>query len=629
MPLILGHFTGAGMRTDFHWVILSVAIAVFFAPNALAAGSGVMWSSYVNVDAVPTNMPILLVDHEGPVTIKVKANMSWDYPEWRQARLDLLDMNGTVVFTHHYEIMEQPGWRVGTYTATATLAPGMYYVRATKEGPSAYYQFETSAVGFVWPSGVNFTGYIHGGLNPLGSYWFFVPEGTTTFTFRKRGGGLASIFAPDGSMRAKLTFADSAQAVTVDNASAGAFWRVDLNVEYYDVQPYLHGIPPFFAESPAAWFDGGSPPTGFGAGSGPLWFREVSEAAGPVTMPMLRVDQAGPLPITVLTRALDGPGWLTLSLLDETGSAVFTQHFDFSAGFHRSAVTPSVTAGRYYLKIVRSSDTFYRFQTGAARFVWPAGVDFKALRTASMDLLGSYFFFVPAGTTSFVCALRVPDESVHGWATVVGPEGSIRATLSVKGGTTQSTTINVDPASAGKFWRVDLRMPEFGDVQFFLSGIPPFLAESPNAWFAGEAMEADLEITNDMQYDPPIATYIVTVTNHGPGTATGVRVTDTISPDATLVSVAASIGSCSAGPPIVCEIPALANGESATITVRVNVSNPHSAFNYATVTANEPDPNILNNNAPSNAYGNAPTLSQWMLAALALMLVGLGVVKLR
>lgn len=71
-------------------------------------------------------------------------------------------------------------------------------------------------------------------------------------------------------------------------------------------------------------------------------------------------------------------------------------------------------------------------------------------------------------------------------------------------------------------------------------------------------------------------TYRITATNHGPGTADSVLITDTLDAGTTLVSAVPSQGTCSASAPVSCDVGSLAPGASATVdvTVRVDAAGP-------------------------------------------------------
>lgn len=89
--------------------------------------------------------------------------------------------------------------------------------------------------------------------------------------------------------------------------------------------------------------------------------------------------------------------------------------------------------------------------------------------------------------------------------------------------------------------------------------------------------------------------FTLRVTNHGPVTATGVKVVDTPRLPLTVVSTRPSQGSCERGLPIRCQLGTLQPGQTATIEV---VAKPRAAGtlrNAASVTGDQPDPNPANN----------------------------------
>ncbi len=83
-------------------------------------------------------------------------------------------------------------------------------------------------------------------------------------------------------------------------------------------------------------------------------------------------------------------------------------------------------------------------------------------------------------------------------------------------------------------------------------------------------------------------TYTITASNHGPGSATGVKVTDPLPAGETYQSASSSQGSCtqSAGT-VTCTVGTLANGATATITIKVTPTKPGTLTNTASVSANE------------------------------------------
>ena len=93
-------------------------------------------------------------------------------------------------------------------------------------------------------------------------------------------------------------------------------------------------------------------------------------------------------------------------------------------------------------------------------------------------------------------------------------------------------------------------------------------------------------------------TYTITVRNNGPGTATGVRVVDSLPPGAVLAGPAfSSQGECSGTVTVVCDLGTLAAGahNEATVTINVIPTVTGLLSNAAHVTAVEPDPDPANN----------------------------------
>jgi uncharacterized delta-60 repeat protein/uncharacterized repeat protein (TIGR01451 family) len=117
--------------------------------------------------------------------------------------------------------------------------------------------------------------------------------------------------------------------------------------------------------------------------------------------------------------------------------------------------------------------------------------------------------------------------------------------------------------------------------------------------------DADLAL---VKTDPPgrvptgrNMTYRLTVTNGGPGSASGVTVTDQLPPSVTFVSATPSQGSCGeSGGTVTCNLGTVGNGATAVVDIVVKPTVPGTITNTASVAASTPDPNQGNNSDSEN-----------------------------
>jgi uncharacterized repeat protein (TIGR01451 family) len=117
-----------------------------------------------------------------------------------------------------------------------------------------------------------------------------------------------------------------------------------------------------------------------------------------------------------------------------------------------------------------------------------------------------------------------------------------------------------------------------------------------------EQPAADLAVTTSDSPDPvskgATLTYTIVVTNQGPGTATGVLLTDVLSTSVRFVSVTPGAGSCSQlDGTVTCTLGDIASGDSVTVTIDVTARRTGTAINTVQVSSQSPDPDRANNTA--------------------------------
>jgi uncharacterized repeat protein (TIGR01451 family) len=112
--------------------------------------------------------------------------------------------------------------------------------------------------------------------------------------------------------------------------------------------------------------------------------------------------------------------------------------------------------------------------------------------------------------------------------------------------------------------------------------------------------------------------YTLTVANNGPGSATGVTITDPLPGGTTYFSSSASQGSCSGTAAVTCSLGTLDSvntgmATSATVTIVVIPSVKGTLTDFATVGSSTSDPNLANNTAAgSTAVGGGPTVTAFV-----------------
>lgn len=127
-------------------------------------------------------------------------------------------------------------------------------------------------------------------------------------------------------------------------------------------------------------------------------------------------------------------------------------------------------------------------------------------------------------------------------------------------------------------------------------------------------------------------TYRITLVNAGPGSASGVVVTDVLPAGTTLVSATPSRGVCSGSTTLSCWFGYLGSWTETIDVVLKMPLLPGTVSNTATVTASFPDANPGNDSATSTittiAPSSIPTLSEWVSTLLVCFLLLLGTIRI-
>jgi uncharacterized repeat protein (TIGR01451 family) len=133
---------------------------------------------------------------------------------------------------------------------------------------------------------------------------------------------------------------------------------------------------------------------------------------------------------------------------------------------------------------------------------------------------------------------------------------------------------------------------------------------------------------------PPTAEpldYTLVVTNHGPITATGVTVSDTLPANFAFVSATSTQGSCSGTATVTCNVGTMLNGATVSITIRGTPAVAGPMSNTATVTSTETDSALANNSSTVavNVVEDVPALNGFALMLLAIALAVISAVAMR
>ena len=203
---------------------------------------------------------------------------------------------------------------------------------------------------------------------------------------------------------------------------------------------------------------------------------------------------------------------------------------------------------------------------------------------------------LPAGVT------YASSTTSQGSASAAGSVVTLNLGNMASGATATATIIvNVDSATVGNITNTAT-----------ISGNQPDPNMANNTATATTLVNQPIIINNTTQTDLAIVktatpafvyvgqtlTYTLAVTNYGGSAATGVTVTDALPATETLLSDSSSQGTISvAGNTLTASLGPMADLGTATITlvVRVNAAAGSTVINSASVTGNEQDPNLSNN----------------------------------
>ena len=166
------------------------------------------------------------------------------------------------------------------------------------------------------------------------------------------------------------------------------------------------------------------------------------------------------------------------------------------------------------------------------------------------------------------------------------------------------TIVRVSVSTAGEEGNSESQWPTISDdglVTAFQSSADNLAPNANGGIFAhDDRAAADLSVAKSDSPDPVSKgaqlTYSIVVTNHGPGSAAGVQLTDTLPANVQFVSAASTAGSCvQTGSAVACNLEDLSNGTSVMVTIIVTPKRTGIITNTVQVSSGSPDPNPANN----------------------------------
>jgi uncharacterized repeat protein (TIGR01451 family) len=182
------------------------------------------------------------------------------------------------------------------------------------------------------------------------------------------------------------------------------------------------------------------------------------------------------------------------------------------------------------------------------------------------------------------------------------------AGLATFGGTLAITTDPAFTPTAGQVFTIATYGSKLGKFKVITGQLIPSttlgyqVTIGPTALTLTARQAADVKVTGtapaSVGVNSPYS-YVWTVHNNGPATATGVSLTDTLPAGVTFVSVTSTQGSCTrSGQKVTCKPGSMTSGADVTITINVTApATPTTVSNKATIKSTTFDINAVNNKA--------------------------------
>jgi large repetitive protein len=194
--------------------------------------------------------------------------------------------------------------------------------------------------------------------------------------------------------------------------------------------------------------------------------------------------------------------------------------------------------------------------------------------------------------------------------TVINNNGTLSVqlgSLAVGASATTSIVVTVDPGASGSIANT---------VTVAGNETDPNLSNNTSTVTTQVNRSADLALSKAATPNPVKPgnqlTYTLTVTNNGPSGATGVSIVDTLPDGVYYYSASGQRSATIVNQTLTLNAGSLAPGASSTITVVVVVrpATTGAVTNTATVSGNEPDPNLTNNTASVSTQIDVPIIPQ-------------------